>query len=326
MDVELQPRLWSFARECLEPLVALVDPTRRTFWPHLLSAALLASVVWAVHLRRRGTSLPRFLFPREVWLHPSALLDYRFLFVRAVLGAVVMLPVAFSAQWLSTPLSLQLVHALGVGPLAGVSRTTAMVSFSVAAFVARDFFRFLAHWASHRFRPLWEIHKVHHSAEVLTPFTLNRTHPLEGLLMRAASALGLGLAAGVCAWLFHGRVAAWEILGVDALSFLWTLAGSNLRHSHVWVSWGPRLERFVLSPAQHQVHHSVDPKHHDKNLGEALAWWDLLFGTLYVTTPAREPLTFGLSPAEQNHRPTVWSMLVDPLRAVTKRLPPRGEG
>ncbi|MFZ5442165.1 MAG: sterol desaturase family protein [Myxococcota bacterium] len=317
--MDVLPPLETFARECLEPLVALVDPTRRLFWPHLVAAGLLAGLVWARRVRKSGRPLLAFLFPKDLWLHPSALLDYRFLFVRAFLGALLVVPVALSAQALSVPLSLALVRALGIGPLADASRATVLVCFSVAAFVTEDFFRWWAHWASHRFAPLWELHKVHHSAEVLTPFTLNRTHPLEGLLMQTASAVGLGLAAGVCAWLFHGRIAAWEILGVEGLAFVWTFAGSNLRHSHVWLSFGPVLEHVFLSPAQHQVHHSLDPKHHDRNLGEALAVWDWLFGTLYVTR-ARERLRFGLSADQQNHRATVRSMLLAPMLAAARAL------
>jgi sterol desaturase/sphingolipid hydroxylase (fatty acid hydroxylase superfamily) len=145
---------------------------------------------------------------------------------------------------------------------------------------------------------------------VLTPFTLNRTHPLEGLLMRAVSALALGICGGVCAWLFRGRVSAWEIAGVDALAFLWTALGANLRHSHVWLSYG-MWERLFSSPAQHQVHHSLEARHHDTNFGEALGVWDWMFGTLYVTSAEREVKACGL--AEQNHEATVISMLLAPL-------------
>jgi len=47
----------------------------------------------------------------------------------------------------------------------------------------------------------------------------------------------------------------------------------------------PSLARVALvrsvriSPAQHQVHHSVDAKHHHRNFGSALAIWDWMFGT-----------------------------------------------
>ncbi|MDP2356719.1 MAG: sterol desaturase family protein [Beijerinckiaceae bacterium] len=54
--------------------------------------------------------------------------------------------------------------------------------------------------------------------------------------------------------------------------------------------WG----RILLSPAHHQVHHSVDPKHHNRNMGACLAIWDWLFGTLYVPAREREVSKFGL--------------------------------
>lgn len=318
----MPPRVAAFARECLEPVESVLDPTRRLYWPHLLSAAVLAALVWWLHVRRAGrTSLWAFLTSRNVWLHPSALLDYRFLFLRAVLGALVLWPSVLSAQALAGWLSLRLVGWFGPGPGDSVERAVVIAVFSVSSFVLRDFLRFLAHYASHRIPALWEIHKVHHSAEVLTPFTLNRTHPIEGALMRGASLLALGLAAGICSWLFRGRIEAWEILGVDALSFVWTLAGSNLRHSHVWLSFGPRWERWFLSPAQHQVHHSVAREHHDKNLGEVFALWDWVFGTLYVTH-RREPLKFGLDASEVRHRQTVWSLLWSPFVAACRRLVP----
>jgi sterol desaturase/sphingolipid hydroxylase (fatty acid hydroxylase superfamily) len=38
----------------------------------------------------------------------------------------------------------------------------------------------------------------------------------------------------------------------------------------------------VHSPAHHQIHHSTDPRHFDRNLGYALSIWDWAFGTLWV--------------------------------------------
>jgi|APLak6261675434_1056106.scaffolds.fasta_scaffold00417_7 sterol desaturase/sphingolipid hydroxylase (fatty acid hydroxylase superfamily) len=305
-----------FFLECLEPVTGLFDPARRLFWPQLIAAAALAGVVWWVRVRKGGrTSLAQFLFAKQVWLHPSALLDYRFLFLRAVLAALWLGPAWWSAQKLAVWLSLELSWALGRGPLGDVERAWVIAAFSIGTFVVNDFFRYVAHWASHRVKPLWALHQVHHSAEVLTPFTLNRTHPLEGLMMRAVSTLALGLCGGVCAWLFRGRVSAWEIAGVDALAFTWTALGSNLRHSHVWLSFG-RWERLFMSPAQHQVHHSVEARHHDKNFGEALGVWDWMFGTLHVTTAEREVKVFGLPEGERNHGATVGSLLVDPVLAM----------
>jgi hypothetical protein len=83
----------------------------------------------------------------------------------------------------------------------------------------------------------------------------------------------------------------------------------------VWLSFGRVMEHVVLSPAQHQVHHSLDPRHHDKNFGEGFSLWDWLCGTLYVTSPQREVHGFGVAPELLNHRSHVFSMLVDPVIA-----------
>jgi sterol desaturase/sphingolipid hydroxylase (fatty acid hydroxylase superfamily) len=36
----------------------------------------------------------------------------------------------------------------------------------------------------------------------------------------------------------------------------------------------------------HQLHHSADVAHHDKNFATVFAFWDRIFGTLHI--PARE--------------------------------------
>jgi len=161
---------------------------------------------------------------------------------------------------------------------------------------------------------------VHHSAEVLTPFTLQRVHPFEGFLMAVRATVTLGVVTGVFIWLFPGKVRAVMVLGVDVVTFAFAALGANLRHSHVWLSYGPALERIFISPAQHQIHHSVEPAHYDRNYGAALAVWDWMFRSLYVTR-GRERITFGLA-AEKNHRDTLGSLVIDPLVASIRALIP----
>ena len=83
------------------------------------------------------------------------------------------------------------------------------------------------------------------------------------------------------------------IYGVNVLLFIFNLSGSNLRHSHIPISYGRALERIFVSPAQHQIHHSIKRCHHDKNFGAALAVWDYLFGSLHLSEKNMH-LTFGI--------------------------------
>jgi sterol desaturase/sphingolipid hydroxylase (fatty acid hydroxylase superfamily) len=63
----------------------------------------------------------------------------------------------------------------------------------------------------------------------------------------------------------------------------------HLQHSHMWIAFRGVLGRIFVSPAHHQVHHSANPKHFNKNFGSCLALWDWMFGTLYVPEKKREP-------------------------------------
>jgi len=60
------------------------------------------------------------------------------------------------------------------------------------------------------------------------------------------------------------------------------------------------LERIFISPKQHQIHHSTNPKHFDSNFGVSLSLWDGLIGTRYYSKDSQEKLRFGLT-AENRH-------------------------
>ena len=80
-----------------------------------------------------------------------------------------------------------------------------------------------------------------------------------------------------------GWASAWSlhpltIMGVNAALFVFLVAGFNLQHSHVWLSFGA-LDRVFISPATHQLHHDADPRHHGRNLGNMFAIWDVMAGT-----------------------------------------------
>lgn len=302
--------------DALTQLGVVGNPLKRLYLPFLLGALALATAVWCTRYRRRW-SLAQYLFPRSLWLHPSTLLDLRLMLFRTALEGVLVAPFALPVTAGALGLARLGWHHAGIVPdVVGLPRTTVTALFSVAAFCADDFARYFVHRLAHRVPALWELHKVHHSAEVLTPLTVYRTHPLESLLMRTGTAGLLTLVAGTFVWLFPGRVAAWEIGGVFALSFLWTALGSNLRHSHVWLSYPAWLERIFLSPAQHQLHHSTDPHFHHANYGSALAVWDWWGGSLRRAGRRRRHLAFGLPANQQNHQRTVRSALWHPLAAA----------
>lgn len=293
----------------LEPFLALGDPSKRVFLPFLISAIAIAAWLGA----RRGEDDPwtTSLFPRAVFLHPSARLDYKLLFAKALVRTLLLAPFVVSTLSVAAAVAVTLQKTLGLAPANSWSALSVGALYTVISFLLDDWSRFALHRLMHRVPALWELHKVHHSAEVLTPLTLYRTHPIESLLNTLRGVLAMGLVTGVFVWAFGARVQGWQILSVDAVGFVWSLAGANLRHSHIWLSYGPRWERLLLSPAQHQIHHSDQPMHHDRNFGTVLSLWDWLGGSLYVTS-RRETLRFGLPARQRNHGHSVTSLLLHP--------------
>ncbi|OYX17947.1 MAG: hypothetical protein B7Z04_13515 [Rhodobacterales bacterium 32-66-9] len=110
-----------------------------------------------------------------------------------------------------------------------------------------------------------------------------------------------------------------QIAGINLFLVLANAALAALHHSHVWLSYGPVIEHIVISPAQHQIHHSADPKHHDRNFGNSLAIWDWMFGTLYVIRD-QETLVLGLSGPQEEPLMSqrLWPILCDPVRRMLK--------
>jgi len=279
----------------LRPLFAFNHHGSLIFWPFLVSTLVLALIVFAVARRSLGRSFfsefRRAYFTRAVWSHDSSVADYKYYFVNAVLFPIIFAPAIISGGWIGRHLRDGLVESLGT-----VERWTGDVVptllFTVAFFLLHDFGRRTAHYIQHRFNTLWEFHKVHHSAEVLTPFTNFRAHPVDLICMATVPTILTGIASGIYAYVIDWDSAYYTYYGLHIFIFAYNLIG-NLRHTHVWLSYGPVLSRILISPAQYQIHHSIEPRHFGHNVGFALAIWDWIFGTLYMPNK-KETFDMGL--------------------------------
>jgi len=127
--------------------------------------------------------------------------------------------------------------------------------------VAMDGANWLAHYADHRFDPLWRFHALHHSQEELSVFTSFRAHPL-------MHTTGFLLATIPVVALMPGRPIAPVLITVYVC--VGTLQHANLR----W-TFGP-AGRVIVSPAYHRLHHARETQ--GINLGVVLTIWDILAG------------------------------------------------
>ena len=78
----------------------------------------------------------------------------------------------------------------------------------------------------------------------------------------------------------------------DVFTFIFFLYGANLRHPHVKQKYPHFLEYLFISPYQHQIHHSSNTAHFNKNMGSRFAIWDWFFGTLVLSKKVKK-IRFG---------------------------------
>lgn len=138
---------------------------------------------------------------------------------------------------------------------------------TIATVLSFDFLSYIWHRANHSFVFLWRWHKFHHTPEVIETSTAFRFHPVEIVL----------------AWPLKATLAA--ILGAsatDLIIFEVLFQSSNLfQHSNFKLpkKIDTALSKFLITPSQHRLHHSVLQNDQHKNLSTIFNVWDKIFRT-----------------------------------------------
>lgn len=282
----------------------VLESGQRLFWLYLLSSALIALLFTGFRvIRQQGFAI------RQYWLHPSALLDYRYFFVSWFIKVFMLAPLLLSAKSIAL-WTFQLASPWLSRPDWHLSYESLALLYTACLFVASDFSRYWLHRWLHTNKWLWQFHKVHHSAPVLNPLTFYRVHPVENFLFGLRYALSAGVVTGLFMTLFGPRLSLMTIMGSNGFIFVFSLLGSNLRHSHMFLGYPAWLERVFISPAQHQVHHYS--RYARFNYGGYLAVWDWLFVSLMPSGKAQRSDRFGFQAQQMNDYRTIPQLLYAP--------------
>ncbi|MEQ1716580.1 MAG: sterol desaturase family protein [Hyphomicrobium sp.] len=294
----------------------LTDPTSRYFWVYCATGLAIAAIVHSQ--RNEARSFRDTLFDRNVWASKSAINDYLILAVTPMLRLTV-LSWAFINWEKVRDFVVTMLTGFGVsGSVNDATAITLGIVLTITLFVVDDFLRWLAHYTFHRIPELWEFHKVHHSAEVLNFATAERHHPVEVLMTAALLTTAFGVINGLFIAFFGDKVTVSTVAGANIFLFAFNIAGGALRHSPFWISFGPRVEKWIISPAMHQIHHSDKPEHYDRNMGGSLAVWDRMFGTLHIPR-GREIEGFGIGAETPDFR-SFEVIMLRPFQAAARLL------
>ena len=144
------------------------------------------------------------------------------------------------------------------------------------AVVLLDYTLYAWHVLTHRVPLLWRFHLVHHADLDMDASTALRFHFGELLLSvawRAAQVLVIGVS--------PQSLSTWQSLLFVSILF---------HHSNVRlpVEAERRLNKFIVTPRMHGIHHSTVRRERDANWSSGLTLWDKLHGTLRLNVPQAE--------------------------------------
>ena len=257
------------------------DPRKRVFLGYIFLSVIIA-FIWLI--KGKGLSVKNslnYIFDKKVFFSKSSKSDFK-LFLLNRLFLMFISPLLVTQLAIATVIYhfLHSINWFDVGMFNRSPQFFIITLFTVFIFILDDFTKFIIHRWMHRWSVLWSLHKVHHSATTLTPLTIYRTHPLEGIVFMLRGSFTQGISISTFVFFFGNSVDLFTVLGVNVFIFCFNVAGANLRHSHIGIQYWRWLEFIIISPAQHQLHHSIAEEHYDQNFGATLAIWDWFFGSL----------------------------------------------
>lgn len=157
----------------------------------------------------------------------------------------------------------------------------------VIAFIAIDLAGYLGHRLSHASNFFWNMHVIHHSSE---EFNL-------------ACALRQSISNLVNFFTIFLLPAA--LLGVD-FQIIAIVAPLHLFaqfwYHTVYIKKLGFLEKIIVTPSHHRVHHAINPIYIDKNHSQIFIIWDKLFGTFQEELD-NEPPIYGITVPAQTWNP-----------------------
>ena len=297
-----------------------IDPKKRVFLFYILISILIAAAWFMINKKLSLKKTLIKIFDKKIFFSKSAKSDYKIFLINQLIMMIIS-PFLITQLTIATALYFYFhtIDWLSAGMFVGIAKIYIILSFTIFQFTIDDFSKYIVHRFMHKWPVLWALHKVHHSATVLTPMTVFRTHPLEGIIFSLRSALTQAIGISLFFYLFGNLVSLYTIVGVNVFVFVFNILGSNLRHSHIGIRYWKWLEYIFISPAQHQLHHSVAFEHHDKNFGAALAVWDWLFGSLHHSVEF-ETLHLGIKKDQKETTHNLRNLYFDPINEIKKHI------
>lgn len=175
----------------------------------------------------------------------------------------------------------------------------------VIAFIVLDFAGYWVHRISHEYNIFWNNHIIHHSSEEFNLAcalrqSISSIVRIFAIFLLPAAILGVPQ----------------EVISVVAPLHLFAQFWYHTRH----INRMGLLEKIIVTPSHHRVHHAINPIYLDKNYGQIFIIWDRIFGT-YQEELDEVPAVYGVTRPVQTWNPIkinfmhLWLLIKDAWRA-----------
>ncbi len=175
----------------------------------------------------------------------------------------------------------------------------------IIAFFVIDFQGYWVHRWSHHINYFWNRHIIHHSSEEFNLACALRQSissfvSLFTFLLLPAALLGVPL----------------QVIAILAPLHLFAQFWYHTRH----IGKMGILEKIIVTPSHHRVHHAINKEYLDKNLSQIFIFWDKLFGTFQEELD-EVPCVYGITRPVSTWNPIkinfqhMWLLIKDAWRA-----------
>lgn len=179
----------------------------------------------------------------------------------------------------------------------------------IITFIIIDFIGYWVHRWSHEVNLLWNLHVIHHSSEEFNLAcalrqSISSFFNLFTILLLPAALLGIPQ----------------DVINTVAPIQLFAQFWYHTRH----IGKMGFLEKIIVTPSHHRVHHAVNPEYMDKNLSQIFIVWDKLFGT-FMEEKSDVPPVYGITRPARTWNPIkinfqhIWLLIKDAWRTNNRK-------
>ena len=164
-----------------------------------------------------------------------------------------------------------------------IIKTTFTWYWLIYGYVAWELSHFVYHYLAHKVRLLWCLHSTHHAPQTMNLSVTYAHFFLEGPYADV-------IRTSICIVLGVNPALLFFIMFIDGTWGAIIHAGENiLKDGRLGF-----LNRIILTPSHHRVHHAKNPLYIDTNFCNLLNIWDKVFGT-YIDEKKDVPIEYGIT-------------------------------